>query len=213
MYPNPLFNGDVPAILHGNVPQAATPLQEPPEFSSNVFGDAVIKSIMETMRSKFKRVSEMDVVVRVFLMLLIAVSDYSGDIKIELEPSVSGHSTFTDFLISIIASGEKWFIEVKRTSISTDLSSETEETAQALREAQILLCTEKVKSPVQFLLTNGTTWSFGSATRDSDTKIKLTHVWNMSCNIGTVHDWKMMIAHLKLFLCGTFPFSAAQPEV
>lgn len=172
---------DVPAILHGDVPRD-TPLQDPPDVTTSVFGDAIIQSIIEIMRSKFRRVSEMEVVVRVFLMVMIAVSEDS-DIKVELQPSVTSHSTFTDFLIWIITRDEKRFIEVKRTGINVDLTS----TAQALREAQILLCSEKVKSPMPFLLTNGTSWS---AAKYTDSKIELTHVWNVSCSITTLHCWK-----------------------
>lgn len=212
--PSSMKWADVPAILHGDVPIARTLLQDPPDVSIGVFDDAIIQSIIEIMASKFRRVSEMEVVVRVFLMVMIAVSEDS-DIRVELQPSMTSHSTFTDFLICIRSGDKKRFIEVKRTDINVDLTSETNETAQALREAQILLCTEKVKSPMPFLLTNGTSWSFGSAAKYSDTKIELTHVWNVSSDIATLDSWKMMIKHLRAFLCGTWPHlppAAAQPE-
>lgn len=151
--PSSMKWADVPAIFHGDVPRD-TPLQDPPDVSSSVFDDAIIQSIIEIMTSKFRRVSEMEVVVRVFLMVMIAVSEDS-EIRVELQPSMTSHSTFTDFLICIRSGDTKRFIEVKRTDINVDLTSETNETAQALREAQILLCTAKVKSPMPFLLTNG----------------------------------------------------------
>ena len=191
---------DVPAILHGQVP-SDTQLEDPPDVSSSLFDDAVIQSIIEIMTKKFRRVSEMEVVVRVFLMVMIAVSG-DCDIWVELQP---GHSTFTDFLIRIRSGDTKRFIEVKRTDVNVDLTSATKETAQALREAQILLCTEKVKSPMPFLLTNGTVWSFGSAAKHSDTKIELTHVGNVMINTTDLSDWTRMINYLRAFLCGTWP--------
>lgn len=211
--PSTMKWSDVPAILHGGLPRDFL-LQNPPDVSSSsssVFDDDVIKSIIEIMASKFRRLSEMEVVVRVFLMVMIAASDCS-DIWVELQPSVKGHSAFTDLLIYIKCGEERRFIEVKRTAIHADLSTQTDETAQVLREAQILLCTEKVKSPMQFLLTNGASWSFGSAAKYSDTKIKLTDVWNASCSMSTLESWKMMIMHLRAFLSGTWPLTAAQPE-
>lgn len=201
--PSSMTWADVPAILHGHVP-SDTSLQDPPHVSSSEFGDAVILSIIETMKKKFRRVSEMEVVVRVFLMVMIAVSG-DCDIWVELQPSVPGHSTFTDFLIRIRSGDTKRFIEVKRTNVNVDLTSATNETAQALREAQILLCTEKVKSPMPFLLTNGTIWSFGSAAKHSDTKIELTHVGNVMINTTNLSDWTRMINYLRAFLCGTWP--------
>ena len=91
------------------------------------------------------------------------------------------------------------YIEVKRTGINVDLTPESDETAQTLREAQTLLCSEKVKSPMPFLLTNETSLSFWSAAKYSDSKIELTHVWNVSCSITTLWGWKMMIKHLRAF--------------
>lgn len=216
--PSAMKWSDVSAILQGDIPLIHSPLQDPPDVSFSVFDDAVIQSIIKIMTNKFRRVSEMEVVVRVFLMVMIAVSEIEdGDIRVELQPSVRNHSTFTDFLICITRLGETLrFIEVKRTDISVDLTSESNETAQALREAQILLCSAKVSSPMPFLLTNGLVWSFGSAAKYSDTKIELTQVSNVFCDIATLHGWKTMIQHLRAFLCGTDPMhlppAAAQPE-
>ena len=206
--PSAMKWSDVPAILHGDVPSDSL-LQNPPDVVvSSVFDDAVIEAIRVIMASKFRRLSEMEVVVRVFLMVMIAASDCS-DIWIELQPSVTGHS---DLLICIKSCRKRKFIEVKRSTIMTDLTVPSDETAQALREAQILLCTEKVKSPLQFLLTNGSSWSFGSAEKYSDTKIKLTDIWNVFSSLSTLEGWKMMIMHLRAFISGTWPLTAAQPE-
>lgn len=52
------------------------------------------------MVKKFRRLSEAEVVIRVFLMVLIAVAD-DDDIRVELEPTFKDHATFTDFIIWI----------------------------------------------------------------------------------------------------------------
>ncbi len=76
-------------------------------------------------------------------------------IRVELQPTFNNHATFTDFIIWITnIVGQVQFIEVKRTDINVDLTTETDSTAQALREAQILLCSN-VQSPLPFVLTNG----------------------------------------------------------
>lgn len=156
-------------------------------------------------------------VIRVFLMVLIAVAD-DDDIRVELEPTFKDHATFTDFIIWITNRvGRVRFIEVKRTNINVDLTTETESTAQTLREAQILLCSNTVESPLPFVLTNGTVWSFGLATKHSPSKIMLESVHNAGCNITDLSGWKLAINHLRAFISGTWPPLAAaathQPEL
>ncbi len=59
----------------------------------------------------------------------------------EVQPSVEGHSTFTDFYFVITRDGEEVplaFIEVTNTSIAVDLGSQLKPVAQAIREAHIL---------------------------------------------------------------------------
>lgn len=69
----------------------------------------------------------------------------------QLQPSMSNHPTFTDFQF-VISTPKKvlGFIEVKKGSVATLLEIETNATAQALREAHILLN----DSPIPFILTN-----------------------------------------------------------
>ena len=120
----------------------------------------------------------MEVVVRVFQMVMIAVSDKS-DIRVELQPSLKHHQTFTDFLIWITnGGGNVRFIMVKRTDIDVDLTTEADSTAQALREAQILLCNHADVTSVSFALTNGRSWSFGIAEQHSASKVILKSVYN-----------------------------------
>lgn len=108
------------------------------------------------MKVLWRKVSEMEVVVRVFSVLLCVISEQS-DIKVEMQPSFRDHSAYTDFLVKVNGGdGSLQFIEVKRPSIGVDLTTQTDETAQALREAHIMLChSEATCRSIQFLLTNG----------------------------------------------------------
>ncbi len=109
----------------------------------------------------------------------------------QLQPFVLGHSTFTDFLFVIAnGGGPIGFIEVKRTSEHTDLTSETDTTAQALREAQILICKDHGVESLPFILTNGSMWSYGVAAKHSFTKITLRSVHNIHCELATKNGWE-----------------------
>lgn len=214
--PSAMKWSDVPAIFHGELPSRDTPIVEPPDVTSNLFTDAILESIIDIMARKFRRLSEMEVVVRVFLMVLIAVSDKS-DIRVELQPTVKDHATFADFIIWITNRvGQVRFIEVKRTDISVDLTTETDSTAQTLREAHVLLCSRADVIALPFALTNGVSWSFGIAEKHSASKIMLKSVYNVPCSITTLNGWKLAINNLKAFLYGTWPPLAAathQPEL
>lgn len=215
--PSAMKWSDVSAILHGELPNQETPLHEPPDVTCNVFTDAILESIMNIMLTKFRRLSEMEVIVRVFLMVMIAVSDKS-DIRVELQPSLKNHATFTDFIIWITNKvGEVRFIEVKRTGLSVDLTTEEDSTAQGLREAQIVLCNHPDVKSLPFALTNGVIWTFGTATKHSASKIMLESVYNVNCSIATLSGWKLAIKYLTAFLYGTWPPLAplplAQPEL
>lgn len=215
--PSAMKWSDVPAILHGKLPSHETPLVEPPDVTSDLFTDAILESIIRILAMKVRRLSEMEVVVRVFWMVLIAVSDKS-DIRVELQPTVKDHATITDFLIWITNRvGEVRFIEVNRTDISVDLTSETDSTAQTLREAHVLLCSHADVIALPFVLTNGLSWSFGLAAKHSASKIMLKSVHNVHCAITNFSGWKLAINNLRAFLYGTWPPLAAaathQPEL
>ena len=215
--PSAMKWSDVPAILHGKLPSHDTPLVEPPDVTSDLFTDAILESIIHILAMKVRRLSEMEVVVRVFLMVLIAVSD-KRDIRVELQPTVKDHASFTDFLIWITNRvGEVRFIEVKRSDISVDLTVEADSTAQTLREAHILLCSRADVKALPFVLTNGASWSFGIAAKHYASKRLLKSVHNVLCSITTLSGWKLAINNLRAFLYGTWPPLAAaathQPEL
>ena len=54
------------------------------------------------------------------------------------------HKTFTDFLFVYENGVIKGFIEVKKRGLSADLNAATNETAQAIREAHILLLEKNI---------------------------------------------------------------------
>ena len=208
--PSAMKWSDVPAILHGKLPSHDTPLVEPPDVTSDLFTDAILESIIHILPMKVRRLSEMEVVVRVFLMVLIAVSDK--------QPTVKDHASFTDFLIWITNRvGEVRFIEVKRADISVDLTVEADSTAQTLREAHVLLCSRADVKALPFVLTNGASWSFGIAAKHSASKLLLKSVHNVLCSITTLSGWKLAINNLRAFLYGSWPPLAAaathQPEL
>ena len=64
--PSAMKWSDVLAILHGNLPSRATPLVETPNVTSDLFTDAMLECIIDMVAIKFRRLSEMEVVVGVF---------------------------------------------------------------------------------------------------------------------------------------------------
>lgn len=191
---------NVPAILHGSIPKRDTPIVELPDVTSDVFTDAILESIIDILASKFRRLAEMEVLVRVFLMVMIAVSDKS-DIRVELQPTLKDNATFTDFIIwATKKTGHVRFIEVKRADINVDLTIESDATAQTLREAHILFSRKDVIEPLAFALTNGSGWSFGIAERYPPSKLTLKSVHNVTCGTGNLSGWKLGIKYLRAFL-------------
>ena len=99
----------------------------------------------------------MDACIRVIFILYHTFKDLEGVQK----PIFEGHTTFTIRLVKdeqILL-----LLEVKKVEINTDLQVETKSTAQAVREAYIVLqkCSQDTEIP--FVLTNSRSWSFGLA--------------------------------------------------
>lgn len=65
--------------------------------------------------------SEMDAAIRVALCVLEATRGMEG-VKITLQPSLPGHSVFTDFLFILNNNKIRAFVEVKKAEITTSLS-------------------------------------------------------------------------------------------
>lgn len=92
----------------------------------------------------------------------------------------------------------KGFIEIKKIEISTDLTEETKATAQAVREAHILVL-EKKMDTVAFVLTNSKHWSFAKASKYG-TQIQI----NKIVNLILPRDCKIVLTMLKQVMQGTF---------
>ena len=73
------------------------------------------------------------------------------------------------------------FIEVKSLNTYTSLGAQLQPTAQALREAHILLDKMPAESKLNFILTNSMMWSFGVAQKVGN-KIKLLNYFNIYLN-------------------------------
>ena len=90
----------------------------------------------------------------------------------------------------------------KKASEFTSLKLETAATAQALREAQIVLANNPAESArLPFLLTNSCFWSFGVAEKRSS-KIAVTSIVEMFCSLAEVTEWKAIIQTVRLFIKG-----------
>ena len=114
-----------------------------------------------------RNTSEAEATARVLLFVLHTIDVLEG-VTVHMEPSVDNHS---NFMIVEDGSYPLSFIEVKKGSTFTDLGIQDSATAQALREAHILLN----KMPPA---TNSIVWSFGVAQKAGN-KIKLLHYFNL----------------------------------
>ena len=152
---------DVSRFLVGSIPR--------PELHQGVSTDRVTVSpvLTESLRvlnAHFSHRTELEAMQRVIAFVMDAASS-TDDLKIQLQPSLPYHPTVTDVLITSHNAGAipLSFIEVKRTNLSTHLCLQTDETAQALREAHILMQGLPLEAKLPFILTNSLEWSFGLA--------------------------------------------------
>ena len=148
--PSNMAWSDVKRILVGSIPQSDSTVN----IASCQQNATAVAQVCKLVSNH----SEMDATARVLMLVMEAAWDMDN-VAIQLQPSFVAHSTFTDFLIHI---NQFSFIELKRVEITTDLEMPTKQTAQALREAHIILL-EKNAEHVTFALTNFRLWSFGRA--------------------------------------------------
>ena len=124
------------------------------------------KDILADVDRFFTNVTEMDATVRVVQFLLAVCKDIfestQKKVEIKCQPTFENNQTFTDFLICMMNGTPKLIIEVKRSSIYTNVNLPSKEAAQIFREVHII--TENI-STLPFLLTNSIIWSFGVARR------------------------------------------------
>ena len=162
-------------------------------------------AFMEILDTKFENRTEMEVVVRIFSLLVCVVSDLEN-VHIRLQPSEYGHPCFTEFLIEIRnGTSIKRLIEVKKSTIMVDLGAKSDETAQALREAHIMLQTSPVQTIEPFLITNGKVFSFGMVSKTETTKIRLEAVTTIICDLNSSAGWNNALTHLRGYITGAWP--------
>ncbi len=163
--------------------------------------DTFLEVLEGVFTRNFRNVTEMEAVMRVGATVLCAVKDL--DVVVQLHPSVTNHRTFTDFLFVIKDTTQAiCFIEVKKATDSTSLTLQADSTAQALREAHILIANNTDESAtIPFLLTNSLMWSFGVAAKRSS-KIAVISTFDFYSMLSTVAEWKSMIHIVRLFIKG-----------
>ena len=181
-------------VLEGTMPKCST-------RKAGEMGTVVEDTFLEVLRGvfthNFRNVTEMEAVMRVGVVVLCAVKDL--DVTVQLQPSIINHPTFTFVFKS--TDQAICFIEVKKIEEFTSLTAQTAATAQALREAQIILNSPAQGTRLPFLLTNSQIWSFGVAEKRSS-KIAVTSIVEMHCKLEEVTEWKTIIQTVRAFIMG-----------
>lgn len=162
---------------------------------------------LKRMKMYFRNKTEAEAMFNVLLYIssAIATMDDNQGLQIQLQPTVGSFKTFSDVYVIVLDSGTpRCFIEIKRLTYYTDLTDmESEHTAQALREAHILLCELQCADEIPFVLTNSKLWSFGYAKRIGS-KICLDKVMTINLRSPGLAS-KKLIPALKSILRGEFP--------
>ena len=173
---------------------------------------STLSDVMKKVEKYVFAQSEMEAVVRVFQILIEAIDDGDDKILVKLQPSIAGHPTFTDCFI--VSRGEReddplFFIEVKKSSESADISSPCPSSAQTLREAHILLCESSKVSEIPFVLTNSKHWSFVFAKKHGN-MIKVAETFELNVNFSNCQseEMKKLIFCLNKMLHGQWPLPA-----
>ena len=124
-----------------------------------------LMELWEFVQELCAQTSEADALFRLsaIILHLFQNNPRSGQYKINCQPTVKQHPVFTDILIEIVNGHKCLLIEAKRFSIATDISMETNETAQVFRETHIYLQHNKHLNEVPFVLTNSVVWESRSS--------------------------------------------------
>ena len=136
--PSEMKWSDVPRILEGLIPKRGRE-----ESGVNENKCSLPDELLSFFNDEnFRNVTEMEAVIRVAAVVLCAVKGLK--VSVQVQPSIAKHLTFTDFLFVVTGENKyRAFIEVKKTAEYTSLRLELPSTAQALREAHILLMNER----------------------------------------------------------------------
>ena len=134
---------------------------------------AETKALIRRLNSQVGNCTEMETTARV-LILMLEVVNRIPSVKIKMQPSEQGHSTFTNFYLHVQTDDRVplLIIEVKNAATAAKIS-DTDATAQILREVHILLTEVRQVTDIAFILTNSKTWGIGEATREGS-KIRVT---------------------------------------
>ena len=116
----------VPRILEGAIPEASTDVKERKGTAED---DTHIVMLEEVFRLNFRNETEMEAVMRVGAVVLCAVKGLKVDVQ--LQPSVTYHPTFTDFLFLIKNPKQTiGLIKVKKSTDNTTFTLESDSHAQ-----------------------------------------------------------------------------------
>ena len=159
-------------ILDGNIPTNNLLLKDLPVTTEEL--KTALLSKYDFLNHFVANCSEADACQRVVAVLYFIFEQVRDrDILMECQPIIS----FTDFLIKVNSGSKSVLIKVKKSAIKTSLMLKTEESAQMLREAHIMITNNKIKE-LLFILTNSSDWSIGIAQEAGGNKIKVTTVKN-----------------------------------
>ena len=194
---------DVSRFLVGSIPR--------PKLHQGVSTDCVrvspvLTESLRVLNAHFSHRTELEVMQRVIAFVMDAASS-TDDLKIQLQPSLPYHPTVTDVLITSHNAGAipLAFIEVKKTNLSTHLCLQTDATAQALREAHILMQGLSLEAKLPFILTNSLEWSFGLAQKCGLHYIRILECFDIHIPMTPKKsEVKYLVALLRKVLCGTW---------
>ena len=195
--------GEIPTAREEHVPEEK--IQVPQSLVDN----------LTVVMKYFSNRSEMEANLRVAMVVMGAVCCANPpEIVIELQPSLPDHTAVTDFLIVSCERNENTplaFIEVKKPEITTSLTMRSDASAQALREAHILLQNCKSEKQLPFLLTNSILWSFGLAKKRGPHHISLEDHFTLFVSMEhpdvTREKMKQLVTIVRQVLKGQWPLS------
>ena len=103
------------------------------------------------------------------LILMLEVVNQIQSVRIKMQPSEQGHSTFTDFYLHVYTKDRVPLLitKVKNAGITANIS-DTDATAQILQKVHILLTEARQATNTIFILTNSMTWGIGKAIREGN---------------------------------------------
>lgn len=190
---------DIPKILHGRIPSSANAPERKTSLSSET------KFSLKCLHEHFENNSEMDAVIRVSTFVMQAVNGL--DVTVRLQPSIENHPVFTDFYFVFSNENKPLsFIEVKNSSLSCILGSQSLQVAQCLREAHIL--TARLTTTIPFILTNSFHWSFGLASRKGS-KIEIQEHFYILIDLSKPNDdMERLMDAIKMTIQGVWPLQA-----